>query len=71
MRWVYTAKGFKGHWPVGTSAVIVAKDKIEALTFLNLELSANGLPPTTFDDCEIKAVQQNKPKCIILNDGNY
>lgn len=24
---VYTITGFEGHWPVGTSAIIVAKDR--------------------------------------------
>lgn len=32
---IYTITGFQGHYPVGTSAIIVANDQYEAAALLN------------------------------------
>lgn len=41
---IYTCTGFKGHWPVGTSAVVRAKSKEEAAHKMNAALAEANLP---------------------------
>ncbi len=40
---VWTCNDFTGHWPVGTAAVVVAKNRDEAERLLAAELTARGL----------------------------
>lgn len=60
---------FRGHYPVGTSAVVVAYDAYDAADRLEAELRNAGLPQTipTNDMIEIELA----PQVIILQDGNY
>lgn len=67
---IYTCKTFKGHWPVGTSAVIVADNLDEAYTLLSKKLLLIGLEPATEDD-EFETLDTTKKHCVILQDGNY
>ena len=67
---VWTHTGFKGIWPVGTAAVVVAKDRLEAASVLEAELAdinmSQTIDPTAFEEVNTKV-----PGAIILNDGNY
>lgn len=67
---VYTIRGFTGHWPVGTSAVVVAEDRDAAKSTLEAELARIGLSQEIRrDDFEI--VCPLIQSAIILNDGEY
>lgn len=67
---VYTANEFKGFFPVGTAAVVVAKDMTHAAELLNAELKRIGLPesvkPTDFSE-----VSKTHACAYVLQDGNY
>lgn len=47
---VFTCTCFKGHWPVGTAAVVIAEDREKAATLLNVELEKQGLSPEVLPD---------------------
>jgi hypothetical protein len=69
---VYTCTAFKGHYPVGTSAIVVAENRSHAAHLLTLQIIANSLPeqmPLSFEDM----VEVDLTICgaTILNDGNY
>lgn len=67
---IFTCKSFKGYWPVGTSAVIVAEDVNEAKKLLEQELADIGLTQA-IPIAKIKELPTSNPKAIILNDGDY
>ncbi len=67
---VFTCKNFTGYWPVGTSAVIVAKSKAEAAVLLQSKLSSIGLPQT-IEENELEEVNTKESNVVILSDGNY
>ena len=74
----YVCTNFKGHWPVGTAAVMVANDRGHALRLLTAELDKHGLEPVkadaegplTLDDIE-GPLNLAAPGARILLDGNY
>ena len=66
---VYTCNTFHGHWPVGTAAVVVAKDEAEARNLLSIELLKQGLGLSDFD--ELVELDLTKPQATILNNGDY
>ena len=65
---LYTTTTFKGHYPVGTAAVVWANNPIEARRLLNAELKNRGLedPEYRLDEWDFRS-----PQAIILNDGDY
>lgn len=69
---VYTCTEFKGYWPVGTCAVVVAENRSHAAHLLTLQIIAQGLPkqmPLSHEDMiEIDTTVQG---ATILLDGNY
>ena len=65
---VWTCNDFKGHWPVGAAAVVVAPSREEAKRLLLAELDANGLHQKA--DIDLQAVPL-VPLVRILFDGNY
>ena len=67
---VYTHTEFDGHFPVGSSAVVVADNKKEAAELLNARLEQIGLEPTAIED-EFEKVKTRTKQVIILNDGSY
>jgi hypothetical protein len=67
---LYTCTGFKGFWPVGTAAVMVASTQAEAKEMLEAELAKLGLHQTLPMD-EIVNVNLSKAAAHILLDGNY
>lgn len=62
---VYFSNDFTGHYPVGTSAIVRAKDKEEAIKLLNEQLAWQGL---VFDGTLHK---WTKTEAIILQNGEY
>jgi hypothetical protein len=72
MNQVFTFTNFTGHYPVGTAAVVVAKNLTEAKMLMNEQLSDNGLP--ALDDQEgvkILKVDLDVYHAEILLDGEY
>lgn len=67
---VFTVTGFEGHWPVGTCAVIVARDRGHARRLLNAKLKTHGLEPVE-DTTEFKLLDTSVTHAEILADGNY
>lgn len=66
---VYTCTDFKGHWPVGVSAVITANNKTEAVLLLSDALLSCGLDPR--DGFTLEEISLNEPMAHILQDGDY
>ncbi len=67
---VFQNCGFKGHWDVGTAAVIVATDAVSATAILNDRLRVQGLSGDAMVEDTIE-IPTDKPGAFILNDGNY
>lgn len=67
---VFVSTDFEGHWPVGTSAIVVAPNKNSAVSLLSKAIRAAGLPgdPKQFTVREIKL---DTAKAEVLQDGNY
>ena len=67
---VWLNKKFKGYYPVGVAAVVIADDVVSAERMLNEELKSCGLEQTAkaenFVECLI-----DQPSVMILCDGNY
>lgn len=68
---VYTCDSFVGFWPVGTAAVVIAKDETEAAKILSEELEKIGLKQRPGRVLEFKHVKTNVAQAIILRDGDY
>lgn len=67
---IYTNTTFKGHYPVGTSAVIVARDRKEAVRLLERRLEKMLLKQTVSPD-DLKLVSASRSQVIVLQDGEY
>lgn len=69
---VFANIAFKGRYPVGTSAIIIAESEKHAVELLSDELFRRGLdqniPIREADMIEIDVVN---PMASILNDGDY
>lgn len=65
---IFISDDFDGHWPVGTAAVVVAKNKISARKVLNKELVDCGLKRSEFT---LSEVNSKKEQAVIINDGQY
>jgi hypothetical protein len=64
----YTCTSFKGHYPVGTAAVVRGANAEEAAKRLNEELKEIGLEGNVqAKDLELFRAEDVR----ILNDGNY
>lgn len=70
MKKVFTHNKFKGHYPVGTAAVIVADTRVQAINLLNEKLRLRGLDGDADVD-DLWEVDQNERSARILCDGNY
>ena len=73
---VFTCDDFKGHYPVGTAAVVVAENIVEARKLLDAELARLGLAqdhghPSRPYSFSLTQLHTSKPTVIILCDGNY
>lgn len=67
---VYYNKSFTGHWPVGTSALVVAESEQDAATQLAVALVDSGLEQGINPE-EMIYVSSTFPAVIILNNGDY
>lgn len=70
---VYSCTNFRGHYPVGAAAVIVAQHPVQARSRLYNALVKAGLAPTHAEaaDWIFKLIDIKVPEAFILNDGNY
>jgi hypothetical protein len=68
---IFTNTEFSGHWPVGTSALIVAEDVESAKKLLFKELEKIGLAGQKLDDSGFVEVDPSSPIAIVLQDGDY
>lgn len=66
---IYTNNEFKGHWPVGTAAVVWAETPEQAADLLNWDLRAVGLEGDALPS-EMKIFTPSE-NVRILCDGNY
>jgi len=66
---VFYSNDFQGYWPVGTSAVIVARDKDEAYVLLLNKLIGLGLGRDK--DFTVQELATDHTQVIVLQDGNY
>ena len=61
---------FKGFYPVGTAAVIVAKDEQDARILIDIELLNRGLGRLDLDRV-FTELDTDEARAYILCDGNY
>jgi len=66
----WTINNFKGHWPVGTAAVVTAESVEMAIIWLEKRLDEEGLPQTIKPEQLIPVVTSSR-WVRILNDGEY
>jgi len=66
---VWTCDDFRGFYPVGSAAVVVAKDEETARTKLREALEDHGLGEQ--GDLPLTEVLTDVPGAIILVDGDY
>lgn len=66
---VYTCNSFRGHWPVGSAAVVIAESEEEAAKMLEERLSEIGLKQDVDESQMIQA--STEKQVIILCDGEY
>lgn len=66
---VFYNRTFYGHYPVGTSAVVVADDAAAAAELLEVELRYQGLAQRVYalDMFELEM----KPQAVVLQNGDY
>ena len=67
---IYTCNNFTGHWPVGTAAVVVAANPIEASILLNKELVKGRLDGDATPD-DMWELSADTEKVRILCNGDY
>lgn len=68
----YYTTGFKGHYPVGTSAIVIAENEVEAKALLLETLSKYGLAEKNKDtEITFTQVHTRTKGAIILQDGDY
>lgn len=71
---IYYITGFRGYWPVGTAAIMIARSPEEAKALLENELAERDIELK--QEIRIDQIKQIDPArsiqaAIILNDGNY
>lgn len=67
---IFACKSFKGHWPVGTAAIITAETADVAAEMLEKELKDIGLHQEICSEQMIE-IDASCPSILILNDGDY
>lgn len=67
---VWTCNSFKGFWPVGASAAVVAESEDAARQMLDCELRRIGLTGLRETD-ELVELEVDAPGVRILQDGEY
>jgi hypothetical protein len=67
---IYISTMFTGHYPVGTAALVVARDGARANHILNEALKQDGLPGDNREEW-LHEVPVEDELVDILNNGNY
>jgi hypothetical protein len=68
---VYTCNNFKGLWPTGVAAVVVACDAEDAELMLRNYLTSQGLPQPADRPLVLERVSLAAPKVTVLCNGDY
>ena len=68
MRKLWMCTDFRGHWPVGTAAVILAETQDDAELKLRARLATLGLPQD--GEC-LTVAPLPDDDVVVLCDGNY
>jgi hypothetical protein len=66
---VFYTNDFRGFYPVGTAAVIVARDLDEAYVLMTSKLIALGLGSDT--DFTVQELTTDSTNVVVLCDGEY
>lgn len=66
---VFYTRDFRGYFPVGTAAIVIARDLEEAYTLMTSKLIAIGLSDNS--DFTLHEVQTTSIQVIVLQDGDY
>lgn len=67
---LYACTNFKGHWPVGVAAIVIAPDRGIAHTLLLKALGEDGLKNQPHP-LELREIPTSSPIAIILASGEY
>ena len=68
---IYVCTDHDGHYPVGTSSLVLANSAAEARELLDGELKKAGLQSSAEYPYTLQQIPQTKVQAIILQDGNY
>jgi len=69
---VWGCNKFKGHYPVGVAAVVVAETAEQAAFYLGEILESRGLEqPEAIDPDDMQELPLEDGQYLILCDGNY
>ncbi len=68
---VFSNTDFAGHWPMGTSAVVVAETREDAAKILDSALRIAQLFQPPINPESMVEIDQSKPQAIILQNGDY
>lgn len=66
---VFYNREFRGHYPVGTSAVVIADNAADAADALEAELCTHGLGQSVSERDMIEL--EMKPQVVVLQNGDY
>lgn len=67
---IYYNTSFKGHYPVGTSALVVSENAVEAAKMLQGSLILHGLEQEVREE-DMVQISPAHENVFILNDGDY
>lgn len=69
----FAVTGFKGHYPVGTAAIVWAEDREQCKRVLRAKLLEQRLGGDSPDEWTISPLTPcpSEPRAAILLDGNY
>lgn len=74
---VYICTDHAGHWPVGTTSVIVAETELQASELLRVEMLKHGLEKEVLRSEKrgilptLQLLDTTKPQAIVLQNGDY
>lgn len=68
---IFTCTNFKGHWPVGSAAVIIAENESDARSELWNTLKSRGLGNDDPSKWELIEIEPTSTQIRILCDGQY
>jgi hypothetical protein len=68
---VWMHNKFQGHYPVGTAAVVIASNREDAVTYLEMALGEADLPEQKIDPADFMELIITDGSYYVLNDGNY